>query len=281
MVKLRQLYTESCKRLQSEVGETAQFECFELIKAVFGMSRTDCFLHFDDDIDEEKFSKFDEMLTRRLNHEPLQYILGEWEFFGLPFKVGEGVLVPRGDTEIIAETAINLINQHSYKSMADLCSGSGALAISIGKNTFLEKIDAVELSEKAFSYLYKNINLNNMENKITAYNEDIFTFLNKEKYDIVVSNPPYIPTGDIAELSEEVHKEPFMALDGGTDGLYFYRRISQEYYDKINSGGALVFEIGIDELSDVMEIMKKCGYFDVSYINDYSGIPRCVYGIRK
>ena len=281
MVKLRELYLDGCKNLESISEESAPFEVFQLIEKAFGINKSGYFIHSEDEVDEKSAEKFKEMLLRRKNHEPLQYILGEWEFYGLPFKVGEGVLVPRGDTEIIAETAINYINKNNFKNMIDLCSGSGALAIAIAKNTDLEKVDAVELSKKAFSYLLQNIELNEAQNKITAYNTDIFTFENQIKYDVVVSNPPYIPTKDIEELSQEVKQEPFMALDGGLDGLYFYRKISELYFDKINTNGMLFFEIGINQLEDVSKIMKEIGYKEINFVKDYAGIPRCVYGTKK
>ncbi len=281
MVKIKDLYTDGCKRLSTVSGDSASFEVLELIKAAFGINQSEYFLHSEDNAEEKSANKFNEMLSRREKREPLQYILGEWEFYGLPFKVGKDVLIPRSDTEIIAETAVNFINKNKFKTLADLCSGSGALAIALGKNTDLEKIDAVELSEKAFSYLWENIKLNNMENKIKPYNADIFSFKSENIYDIVVSNPPYIPTKDIEGLSTEVKQEPIMALDGGKDGLYFYRKISEEYFHRINEGGMLIFEIGINQLDDVADIMYSHGYKNIDHVKDYAGIPRCIYGIKK
>ena len=280
MVKnIKELFLYISKSLKEYSPDTYNFETFELLEFGMGIKKFDYPLYAEKQVYKNEFEKMQELLKRRLSGEPLQYILGSWEFYGLPLKVGEGVLIPRADTEIIADKSIELIKKFGYKSGADLCSGSGALAIALAEYTDIENIYAVEISDKAFPYLKENIKLNEIK-KVKAVNEDIFNWNLKEKLDIIVSNPPYIPTADIESLAKEVKKEPMMALDGGEDGLYFYREISKRFYEKINNGGALVFEIGINQYEDVMNIMKSIGYNDVNYENDLCNIPRCVWGIK-
>lgn len=217
-----------------------------------------------------------EMLKRRLSGEPLQYILGEWEFFGLPFLVGPGVLIPRADTEIAVEQALGLLKNKPNARVLDICAGSGCIGIAIAKNTdaivsFLEK------SEDAIEYLKKNLELNGVNAKI--YNADAL----KEpplddRFDLIISNPPYIKTADLSSLQKEVQFEPSMALDGGEDGLVFYREIAKNYKPLIASGGSLVFEIGFDEADDVSEILEKEGYKDIKTVRDYGKNQRVVIG---
>lgn len=280
MVKnIRELFLHISESLKEYTPDTYSFEAFELLEYAVGVKKFDYPLYADKTVSEDEIKKVQELLERRLGGEPLQYILGKWEFYGLPFKVGEGVLIPRADTETIADKAIELTEKYGYKIGADLCSGSGALGIALEKNSNIERVYAVELSDKAFPYLRENIELNKAE-RVIPVNEDIFTWEYPQNLDIIVSNPPYIPTLDIENLEVEVKKEPVMALDGGEDGLYFYREISKRFYNCLKSGGALVFEIGINQCADVMNIMKEIGYTDVNYSEDLCGIPRCVWGIK-
>ena len=161
-------------------------------------------------------------IERRIKGEPLQYILGEWEFYSLPFIVGEGVLIPRPETELLVDLALKYATKES--KIIDLCSGSGAIAIAIAKNTGAS-LFALEKYEKALNYLEKNIALNKANVKVIK--EDLFNFEPSEKFDIIISNPPYIKKADLASLQKEVRFEPMTALDGGEDGLIFYRHIAK------------------------------------------------------
>ncbi len=210
-------------------------------------------------------------INRRINGEPLQYILGEWEFYSLPFFVGEGVLIPRADTETLVDLALKEIKPNDR--VIDLCSGSGAIAISLAKNS-AAKVYALEKYEKALKYLEKNVALNNAD--VTVICEDIFKFNPQEKFDIIVSNPPYIKSNELSYLQKEVQFEPKTALDGGPDGLIFYRHIAT-FIKHLNVGGKIMVEVGFDQAQEVAEIFKNAG-LTVSIHNDLNGVQRVIIG---
>lgn len=211
---------------------------------------------------------------------PLQYILGEWEFFGLPFKVGEGVLIPRADTEISVEKALELLKDVAKPQIADLCAGSGAIAVAMAKNLPCCKVFAVELYDEAFKYLSHNIALNNVQQKVNAVRGDVMDLsgLLPDGLDMIISNPPYITADEMLQLDDQVRCEPQTALAGGADGLDFYRAIAHQAISMIKSGGWLVFEAGWKQGDDIAEIMSKNGFVNISKSKDLSGIERCIYG---
>ncbi len=210
-------------------------------------------------------------LARRLLREPLQYILGEWEFYSLPFCVGPGVLIPRADTETLVDVALKVVKKDSR--VIDLCSGSGCVAIAIEKNSGCF-MTALENSEDAIKYLKLNIEKNRSNIKIIQ--EDIFKFVPNEKVDVILSNPPYIKTKDLKFLQKEVTFEPLCALDGGEDGLLFYRRIL-EFIPFLNPGGHIIVEVGYDTSSDVQKLFENAGLITKA-VKDLSGINRVIFG---
>ncbi len=218
----------------------------------------------------------DPIIEKRKEGAPLQYIIGRWWFFGLEFKVGPGVLIPRQDTEILVETALSFAEGKKDLKIADLCSGSGCIAISLAKNLPDTEVTAVEKYDEAFYYLKQNIALNSTEN-VTPVLADV---CDKPfgQYDIIVSNPPYIPVSDREILSREVLNEPEEALFGGDDGLYFYRVITKNWKSSIRSGGKLAFEVGIKEAEAVAELLKKEGFTEIGFACDLLGIQRVVFG---
>ncbi len=218
----------------------------------------------------------DDILAQRRLHRPLQYIIGRWWFYGLEFLVGEGVLIPRQDTEILVETALSLAEGLKAPKIADLCSGSGCIAISIGKNLPEADVTALEKYDEAYVYLEKNIRLNEAEN-VTPVKADVCDKPTGE-YDIIVSNPPYIPIADRNILSREVLNEPDAALFGGEDGLYFYRIITKNWKNVLKDGGKLAFEVGIKEAPLVADILKQEGFTEIGFAQDLLGIQRVVFG---
>lgn len=216
------------------------------------------------------------MLNERLKRRPLQYILGEWEFYGLPFKVGEGVLIPRPDTEIAVETAIKLLNGRQRAKVLDVCAGSGCIGIALGVHcnaevTFLEK------SPEALRFLRENLKLNQM-NAVVLERDVLADGLGVSEQDLIISNPPYIKTEVIPTLEPEVQTEPLMALDGGEDGLVFYKRITELAVKALGDGGYLVFEIGYDQSDEVSKILRQNGFTDINCVKDYGGNDRVVVG---
>lgn len=214
-----------------------------------------------------------EKAKKRADGYPLQYIFGNWEFYGLLFSVGEGVLIPRADTETLVDTAIELIKKGKFKTVVDLCSGSGAVAVAVDKNTDAS-VTAVELSDKAFRYLEENIKKNN--SSVTAVKADATVF--SGSFDLCLCNPPYIKTEVIKELSREVRFEPTTALDGGSDGLAFYRKITQNAKNFLNPQGVLAYEIGYDQADAVSKILSENGFSDIHIIKDLSGNQRVIFG---
>lgn len=218
-----------------------------------------------------KSDVLDLKIKQRLSGVPLQYLLGEWEFYSLPMLVGSGVLIPRPETELLIDIAKTLIDKNSV--CIDLCSGSGAIAITINK-TIGSKTYALEKYEDALSFLEKNIALNGAD--VTIIKEDVFKFSTDLKFDLIISNPPYIKTDDLPLLQKEVSFEPKTALDGGKDGLMFYKHISS-FKSMLKENGAILFEVGFDQADDVCEILTKNG-FKTKIFKDLSGVQRAVLG---
>ena len=207
---------------------------------------------------------------------PLQYILGSWWFYKYEFLVGEGVLVPRQDTEVLVESALDFIKDIKGPAVCDLCSGSGCIAISIAADRPDAKVYAVEKYQAAFSYLEKNIQHNKTPNVTPKLYDVLDTPFGK--YNLIVCNPPYIPPADKADLSKEVLNEPHTALFGGDDGLYFYREISKNWKQSLLENGILAFEVGINEADAVVQILKDNGFINIGFKNDLIGIQRVVFG---
>ena len=219
----------------------------------------------------------EQTLCRRLEGEPLQYILGEWDFYGITLKVGEGVLIPRPDTETVAERAIKLLKGSEKPLVYDLCAGSGCIGIALAKFAGAN-VKFFEKSEKALKYLKENVELTDTNGEITVC--DVLEEPSEDlpEADLIISNPPYIKSCVMPSLQREVQFEPKMALDGGEDGLVFYRTIAKLWKKKIKKGGHLVFEIGYDQMEEVTSILKNEGYSDVAAEKDLCGNYRVVYG---
>jgi len=215
-------------------------------------------------------------VKRRGNGEPLQYILGEWEFMSLPFICRRNVLIPRPDTEILVETALEMLDDKPAKVL-DLCCGSGCIGISIAHYNKNVHVVCADISDHALKLTKENAELNNTADKIKIVKQDIFQDKFNDKFNMIISNPPYIKQEEISQLQKEVADfEPHLALDGGSDGLEFYKTICKNYYGNLIQNGALLFEIGINMEKDVIHICSGNGYRDIRVINDYNGINRVV-----
>lgn len=276
-MKLKDLRTNLADTLRCCSCEEAEFEADCMIADLIGVTNSVLRIMGDTDVAEETVIKSEEFALRRLNGEPLQYILGKWEFYGNSFYVGEGVLIPRPETELLVDISLDFLKDKHNPACIDLCSGSGCIGITVAKLVSDSDVSAFEKSDKALCYLTKNKELNQVNN-LNIISGDIFdgpSSLDGKKFDIILSNPPYIRSEIIPSLQREVQSEPKMALDGGADGLEFYRVIAEKWISSLKADGLVAVEIGEEQGSDVSSIFSQ--YFnDVRVVKDYSGNDRVV-----
>ena len=214
-------------------------------------------------------------VKRRAEGYPLQYLVGSWWFYGRKFAVGEGVLIPREETELLCEMALRLLEHEPEPKVADLCSGTGCVGITIAKERPDAGVFAYELSEDALFYLRKNIFLNGAPN-VRAFQADVLLPPEEDVpvFDLIACNPPYIRSGEIPSLQPELSAEPYLALSGGEDGLDFYRAIVRNWPEKLRSGGYLIFEMGEEEGPVVIKLLKDAGFTEISVYEDLTGFQR-------
>lgn len=284
MITLGELLREYTRRLASGGNDNPRFEARQLIEKACGAAETDLVTSPERPVSAEQLAAAERFISRRMSGEPLQYILGEWEFYGLPFYVGEGVLIPRQDTEAIAELALEYAAAHKRSGFLalDLCAGSGCIGITLARLAGVP-VKLVELSEQALCYLRRNVELNGVESLCEAVRADVLseeTAAAMPPADLIVTNPPYLTAEDMGALQTEVRFEPETALFGGEDGLDYYRRMLPLWSEKLNPGGMLAAEIGMGQEQDVMRIFEECG-LDPHFRKDLCGIIRVIYGIKK
>ena len=219
--------------------------------------------------------------ARHLAGEPVAYLIGEWEFYGMPLDISEAVLIPRVDTEVLAGQAIEYLSDKPGARVLDLCAGSGCVGLAIAERCKLSHVTLGELSADALKICRQNIRRNGLSGRVVPLAVNALEKPEKAlgEFDCIVSNPPYIPTADIGGLDASVKDyEPHMALDGGEDGLDFYRAIAEKWRAALTKNGRLYFEVGIGQADDVMRIMRLAGFGDIEVVKDTLGINRVVYG---
>lgn len=278
VVVIKELIEKTKDKFDKAGIENPAFNSLCLAEKVFNITAQDLIINPELTADGDKLAEFEALVNRRIDGEPLQYLLGEWEFYGYRLKVGEGVLIPRDDTEVLLRACLEILKTKPRAKVIDLCSGSGALAVAIAKETDAE-VYAVEKSQKALPYLYDNIKLNKADVKVIE--GDIFECQSEFEdggFDLILSNPPYIKSGEIKTLQKEVGFEPRMALDGGEDGYDFYRFIIKEWSRKLKRGGTLAFELGEGQLEVVKPLMIAEGFKNIVAELDFGGVHRAVYG---
>lgn len=271
-----ELYIHIKKILENNNIEAPQFEAMCIIESIF-RKKLNRILIDRQQAFPEQINFADNIAYKRIKGEPLQYLLGEWEFYGMPFCVGKGVLIPRQDTETLVEAVIEAAKKINSPRMIDLCSGSGCIACAAAKNIESAKVYALEKHEKAIGYLNKNIALNNVN--VTVIEADVLSEKTEvSDFDIIVCNPPYLSADDMKSLQREVAFEPEEALFGGNDGLYFYREITRIWQSRLKPGGIMAYEIGIGQENDVRKIMSGYNFKNIEFIKDLPGIIRVVKG---
>ncbi|MGH4126142.1 MAG: peptide chain release factor N(5)-glutamine methyltransferase [Clostridium sp.] len=234
------------------------------------------------DLNHQEENEFSRLIQLRKSKMPIKYILGECEFMGMKLIVKPGVLIPRPDTEILVEEVIKHINEKAYTQVCDVCSGSGAIGIAIAEFIKGAKVTLYDISYDAIAVAKLNIERFDLESRVNEQHSDLLqsAIQQNKKFQVVVSNPPYIREAVIPTLMEDVKNyEPYIALSGGEDGLKFYRRITQESLQVLEKGGLLAFEIGYDQREEVQDILLKSGFKSIVCIKDLSGNDRVVKGI--
>ena len=236
-----------------------------LMQYVLNKSRQYVIVNDREELDNIKEKQYLEKIKILKKGVPIEHITHQKEFMKLSFFVDKNVLIPRQDTEILVEEVINIAKKNNSKKILDLCTGSGAIAVSLAKYLPQAEITAIDISNEALKIAKKNAISNNVENQITFISSDMFTNLNEEKFDVIVSNPPYIKTNVIKNLDIQVQNEPYIALDGGKDGLDFYKKIINESYQYLKYNGYLCLEIGFDQKIYVIELIENTESFTGTY----------------
>ena len=291
----REAYEYGVEQLEAEGIENADCDIRILLEDLCGVDREELFIQGDKVISRRETEIFMNAVNKRIGHYPVQYITGKQEFMGLTFTVNQNVLIPRMDTEILVEEVMRQRNDKSR--ILDMCTGSGCILLSllyysndcegVGVDISEEALDVAKdnagrlILDDTFDLLFKTGGMGKKhldEDKIEFIQSNLFNDV-RGRFDIIVSNPPYIRSDVIPTLMEEVRDyEPILALDGKEDGLYFYRKIIEKSPDYLNPGGLLFFEIGYDQADDVVALMEKAGFKDVTVVQDYAHLDRVVWG---
>ena len=257
--------------------QSARLDAEVLLSHVLRQERIYLYVHFDEPMEQNELSKFREYVKKRAQHVPIAYIIGEREFMGLPFKVTKDTLIPRPDTEILVENVLNNVDKDKEIEIVDIGTGSGAIILSLLVNLPKVQGKTVDISSKAIEVAKENaVNLQ-VNDRCEFFVGDLFAPLDGSKFDVIVSNPPYIPKKDIATLEADVKEyEPVSALTDGGDGLSYYRRLLSEGKAYIKENGFIALEIGIYQSEDVKQIAMDNGWKNIKIIKDYAGIDRVV-----
>jgi len=290
-MRLLELLKKSTEYLEDAGIDDALSEAEMLVFHVVSMDRLDAYVE-NPEIKSADSAKVKRLLQRRLKGEPVQYIIGNIEFLGLTIRVGKGVLIPRPETELLVEAVIKTVQGSKFKvqgsqdnveqrtansehlSILDLCTGTGCIALSLAREFPDAEVYGTDLSKEALAYARKNVK-SNMISNIRFDQGSLFESAKGKKFDMITANPPYIRRDEIETLQSEIRDwEPVTALDGGMDGMDFYRAILSSAGGFLNSGGYIFLELGYDQADDVKKIAHAEGFREITIINDYAGIGR-------
>jgi len=283
MISLRDIILEG-RQAFAEISQTPNLDTELLVCHVLGIRKLDILMEPDMGVHEEQVEALRKMFDKRASGVPVQYLIGTEGFMGLDFLVTPSVLIPRPDTELLVEKVIDLIDNRTGARILDIGTGSGAITISLAYYLKSSLVDTVDISKEATAVAKENAKIHNVIDRVTFLNGDVFDPISSgTSYDVIVSNPPYIPSEDIDGLQVEVAvHEPRLALDGGLDGYDFYRRIIKQAPAYLNDRGILAFETGHDQARTIAELMEHDGrYENVSVHKDLNGTERVVIGFKK
>lgn len=276
-----ELLKQGYESLKSVGLHTYQLDCELLLGKIINKDRLFMLLNRDYKVNQAQADEYLALIDKRKNKMPIKYMLEECEFMGIPFYVKEGVLIPRPDTEVLVESAVEEIRKNNLENICDVCCGSGIIGISIAKLIEDVKVICCDISDTAYEVTSENIDKLYVKDKVEVFKSDLLeSFINKgQKFDMIVSNPPYIRKDVVETLMDDVKDyEPYEALCGGEDGLDFYRKIILQSKKLLNENGILIFEIGYDQNESVSSILKQNGFGEISCIKDLAGKDRVVKG---
>lgn len=282
---LLSILTWTTEYFQKHEIPSARLDAEILLAHQLNLTRVQLYLQFERPMAEAELQAFKVQIQRRVKHEPVASIVGEKEFWSLKFKVGSGVLIPRPETEMVVEEVMKRMKPEGDRRFLDVGTGSGILAVTLAKEFPQANVEAWDISEEALGYARENAQTHGVAERISFMNQDAQKYDTRSttrdrRYDLIVSNPPYIATAQIATLAPEVSQfDPKQALDGGEDGLDFYRCLGEIAPSLLKPAGMLVVEIGDDQGKTVPEIFQKAGFKDMVVKKDYSGLDRVVVGI--
>lgn len=269
-------YNEVKKKLQAARIEDYVFEAKQIIKHITGLSATQILTQYNNKLSLFQENNLTALLRQREIRYPLQYIFGEWDFYGRPFYVGPGVLVPRADTETLIEAALEFLKEKENLEILDLCAGSGCIGITLAKEIENSNVLMVEKFDEAIRYAKRNIDRNLVSNAEIQKGDIFESAFSDRKFDIIVSNPPYIPQNEMEEISPETKFEPETALLAEENGMQFYKAIINNYKESLKENGAIAFEVGINQSERVAKLLEAAGFKNITVKKDLNSIERVV-----
>ena len=275
------LYLDIRRRLRAADSGDPTLEARELVAFACGKTKEELLRDGRLYVTPEVEARVRALVQRHLDGEPTAYLIGEWEFYGLPLDISRDVLIPRPDTEVLAGLAIDFVKTQGECRVLDLCAGSGCVGLAVASQCPGSRVVLGELSEGALRVCRQNIRRNGLSGRVVPMQMDALAPPPAQlgEFRCLVSNPPYIPAGDIPGLDPSVRDyEPHMALDGGADGLDFYRNLAGEWKNALTVGGKIFLEVGIGQADDVLRLLRAQGFGDLEITKDLNGIPRVVHG---
>ncbi len=274
-------YNHTKQKLKAVGIEDSVFEAKAIIRYITGLTNSQILTEYTKELTEFQQNNLTAIIRQREIRYPLQYILGEWAFYKYTFKVGVGVLIPRSDTEILVEKCAEYLEGKTAPKILDLCAGSGCIGISLACDYPESAVVLLEKYPEARRYIDQNIELNGAYNSLSLEGDIFMATASEQEYDLIVSNPPYIPPKEMAITSPETKFEPETALLGGEDGLDFYKAIIKNYKNSLKTGGMLAFEVGINEAERVKSLLTDAGFAKIEVYKDLNAIERVVTAIKE
>lgn len=284
MLTVLECINKSADFLTKKGIESARTNAELLLAHLLNCKRLDLYLKYDQPLNNEEIERYREYLRRRGSYEPVQYIIGSVEFYGLKIKVSPSVLIPRPETELLVEAVINTSDKNEKLNILDIGSGSGNIAIALSVNMLGALITGIDISEDTIKIAHENADCHKISERCKFYKKDILKdkLYDEKEYDIIVSNPPYVSEKDYEKVQREIKNyEPDIAVTDHSDGFLFYNKISRVSDKVLKKGGRLFFELGLGQYEKVKEILLNNGFENISVINDYQNIKRVIYGVKN